>query len=95
MSRFYREEVYQKIGKIVSQFTNLQCDKCAQAVMQWLELNGIEGKIIQLRTKRRNDFFIVSNRYSPFYKLLDEFKQGDKSLYKKGVEEISETIGSR
>ncbi len=71
MSRFSREEVYQKIGEIVSSFTNLQCDKCAQAVMQWLELNGIESKIIQLKTKRRNDFFIVSNRYSPNESITD------------------------
>ena len=30
-----------------------------------------------------------------FFKLLDEFKQGDKSLSEKGVKEISETVGSR
>jgi hypothetical protein len=30
-----------------------------------------------------------------FYNLLDEFKQGDKSLDKNGVKEISETVGSR
>lgn len=60
VGHFSREEVYEKIGEIVSQFTNLQCDQCAQAVMQWLELNEIEGTIIQLRTKRRNDFFIVA-----------------------------------
>lgn len=71
MSRFSREEVYQQIGEIVSPFTNLQCDKCAQAVMQWLKLNGIEGKILQLKTKRRNDFFIVSNRYSPNESITD------------------------
>ncbi|MTJ15166.1 hypothetical protein FJR11_21865 [Anabaena sp. UHCC 0187] len=71
MSRFSREEIYQQIGEIVSPFTNLQCDKCAQAVMQWLELNGIEGKILQLKTKRRNDFFIVSDRYSPNESITD------------------------
>jgi Papain fold toxin 2 len=30
----------------------------------WSDANGVEGKIIKLRTKKRNDFFIISNRYS-------------------------------
>ncbi|MCF2145046.1 hypothetical protein IQ276_000980 [Desmonostoc muscorum LEGE 12446] len=30
----------------------------------WSDANGIEGKIIKLRTKKRNDFFIISDRYS-------------------------------
>ncbi len=71
MSQLSQGEVYQEISKIVSQFKNMQCDKCARAVMQWLEVNRIEGKILQLRTKRRNDFFIVSDRYSPDESITD------------------------
>jgi Papain fold toxin 2 len=58
------EDIYREIGEIVSQFRNLECDKCAIAVMVWLKDNGIKGKILHLRTKRRNDFFIISDRYS-------------------------------
>lgn len=39
--------------------------------MAWLKDNGIEGKILQLRTKRRNDFFIISDRYSPLESITD------------------------
>ncbi len=32
---------------------------------------GIEGKILKLRTKKRNDFFIISNRYSDNESITD------------------------
>lgn len=31
----------------------------------------MEGKIIKLRTKKRNDFFIISNRYSDSESITD------------------------
>ena len=31
--------------------------------MEWLRENGIEGKILRLRTKRRSEVFIISDRY--------------------------------
>jgi hypothetical protein len=65
VSELAPEEIYQEIGKIVSKFNNLECDVCAVAVMQWLKNNGIEGRILKLRTRRRNDFFIISDRFSP------------------------------
>jgi Papain fold toxin 2 len=65
------EDIYREIGKIVSRFRNLECDKCAIAVMECLKDNGIEGQILQLRTKRRNDFFIISDRYSPSESITD------------------------
>lgn len=37
----------------------------------WLDSNKIESKIIKLRTKRRNDFFIISNRYSDIESITD------------------------
>lgn len=58
------EEVYREISKIVVNFPLLECDKCAVAVMQWLNENGIKGKILQLKTKRRNEIFITSNRWN-------------------------------
>ncbi|MFM2064844.1 MAG: hypothetical protein RLZZ507_4515 [Cyanobacteriota bacterium] len=39
--------------------------------MLWLKFNGIKGKIVQIRTKRRNDFFIISERYSPNESITD------------------------
>ena len=71
MSRLSVEEIYQSIGEIVSQFKNLECDKCAIALMVWLKDNGIEGKVLKLRTRRRNDFFIISDRYSPSESITD------------------------
>ncbi|MEB3179315.1 MAG: papain fold toxin domain-containing protein [Nostocaceae cyanobacterium] len=65
MSQLSVEEIYQEISEIVSQFKNLECDKCAMALVDWLEANGIERKILRLRTKNKNDFFIISERYSP------------------------------
>ncbi|NJL81138.1 MAG: hypothetical protein HC836_46005 [Richelia sp. RM2_1_2] len=64
MSRLSAEEIYQEVGNISSQFKNLECDKCAIFMKSWLDSNGIDSKIIKLRTKKRNDFFIISNRYS-------------------------------
>ncbi len=71
MSRLSTEEIYQALGNISSQFENLECDKCAIALKSWIDANGIEGKIIKLRTKKRNDFFIISNRYSDSESITD------------------------
>ncbi|MFN6515653.1 MAG: papain fold toxin domain-containing protein [Nostoc sp. CreGUA01] len=65
MSELSPQEVYYAISTIVVKFPLLECDKCAKAVMQWLAKNSIEGKIIQLRTKRRNEVFITSDRWNP------------------------------
>jgi Papain fold toxin 2 len=71
VSEFSDKEIYQEVGKIVSQFSNLECDVCAKAVMKWLEKNGIEGKIIRLKTRRRNELFIISNRFDPNESITD------------------------
>ncbi|XWK88282.1 MAG: papain fold toxin domain-containing protein [Phormidium sp.] len=65
------EEIYQEVGEIVSQFQNLECDICAKAVMQWLKEKGLKGKIIKLRTRKRRDFFIISDRFSPNESVTD------------------------
>lgn len=58
-----KEEVWQNVSQIVAGYTLLECDRCALAVMDWLRDNGIEGKVLRLRTKRRSEVFIISDRY--------------------------------
>ncbi|OCR01370.1 hypothetical protein BCD67_23230 [Oscillatoriales cyanobacterium USR001] len=55
------EQIYQEIAKIVTEFSLYECDDCARAIMQWLSENGIQGKIIKLKTKYDEDF-ILSDR---------------------------------
>ncbi|MFK0734057.1 MAG: papain fold toxin domain-containing protein [Gloeotrichia echinulata IR180] len=62
MSQLSDEEIYQQVGKIVREFELYKCDECATAVMQWLKENGIDGKIILIRTARRKEYYILSKR---------------------------------
>jgi Papain fold toxin 2 len=51
-------EIWQTVSEIVTRYQLLKCvgvaslqeNRCAIAVMQWLRENGIEGKILRLRT---------------------------------------------
>jgi Papain fold toxin 2 len=61
--RFSEEEIFQKVGQISIRFPLLECDKCAIAIMEWLSENGMEGKILRLKTKRRSEVFITSDRH--------------------------------
>jgi Papain fold toxin 2 len=63
VERFSEEEILQKVGQISICFPLLECDKCAIAIMEWLSENGIEGKILRLKTKRRSEVFITSDRH--------------------------------
>jgi Papain fold toxin 2 len=56
------EEIYREVAKIVVRFELLECYECALAVIQWLNENGIEGKIIKLQTKYKDEDFILSDR---------------------------------
>jgi hypothetical protein len=58
-----REEVWRRVGQVTIAYPLLECDKCAIAVMRWLALWEVEGKVLRLRTKRRSEVFITSNRY--------------------------------
>lgn len=58
-----KQEVWQKVRQIVADYPLLECARCAASVMEWLRDNGIEGKILRLRTKRRSEVFIISDRY--------------------------------
>ena len=59
-----KQFVWQKVGKIVTSYPVMECDRCAIAVSDWLRKNEIPYKILRLRTISRNEFFIVSSRYS-------------------------------
>lgn len=56
-----QEEVWQNISQIVAGYPLLECSRCAISVMEWLKANGIEGKILRLKTKRRSEVFIISD----------------------------------
>lgn len=62
MSYLSDEAIYEEISKIVRGFENLECDKCAQAVIQWLAANKIRGKILRIATRYRDEDFIISER---------------------------------
>lgn len=63
MPELSQEEVWQRVGQITVTYPLLECDRCAVAVVRWLERWGVGGKILRLRTKRRNEVFIVSARH--------------------------------
>ncbi|WP_058997070.1 papain fold toxin domain-containing protein [Leptolyngbya sp. NIES-2104] len=65
MSQRSAEEVYQVMLQIASEFPLLSCEQCARAMMQWLTANQIQGKISKLKTKRRGEAFISSDRFDP------------------------------
>jgi len=44
--KFSREEVDREIGKIVDKFSILECDKCARALLTWLDEYGFEGILL-------------------------------------------------
>ncbi len=62
MSYLSNLEIYREIGNIVSQFKILECDRCAAAVMEWLGKQGIQGKILRLKTKYQDEDYIISER---------------------------------
>ncbi|AFZ11347.1 hypothetical protein Cri9333_0369 [Crinalium epipsammum PCC 9333] len=62
MSQLSEEEIFQEIGKIIQRFDLYQCDACARAILQWLQANNIQGKILKLKTATRRDGYILSWR---------------------------------
>jgi uncharacterized protein (UPF0371 family) len=56
------EEIYREVGKITVKFELYKCHECAKAVMQWLQENRIQGKVILIRTKKRKEYYILSTR---------------------------------
>ena len=62
-NRFTDEDIWQQVGKIAVSYPLLECDKCVIALAQWLQARGIESKILCLRTRRKVEVFITSQRY--------------------------------
>lgn len=62
MNEFSIEEIYEEVGKIVKNFSLLQCDKCALAVVEYLKNHNIAYKIIRLKTRYDDEDFIISER---------------------------------
>lgn len=78
----FEEEIWQRVGKITGIYPLLDCDKCAIAVMRWLERWEVKGTILRLRTRRRSEAFITSNRHG-----------GDESITENGAHYGVEVMG--
>ncbi|MFN6518401.1 MAG: papain fold toxin domain-containing protein [Nostoc sp. CreGUA01] len=62
MSSLSDGELYQEVGKIVANFDILECYECAQAVIEFLQINDIKYKILRLKTRYSDEDFVVSDR---------------------------------
>jgi hypothetical protein len=62
VSNLSDEEVYLEIGKIVVRYKILECGECSRAVLEWLRENRLKGTLLKLRTKFRDEDFILSER---------------------------------
>jgi Papain fold toxin 2 len=58
------QEIWDGISQVTAAFSLLECDKCAIAVLAWLNAQGCPGKVLRLRTKQRSDLYIISDRIS-------------------------------
>nr|WP_238393118.1 papain fold toxin domain-containing protein [Myxacorys almedinensis] len=56
------EEIYQEVGRIVSQFRLLECAECAAAVLEWTDQRRIERALLKLRTRYDFEDYILSDR---------------------------------
>lgn len=52
------EEIYQAIGAIICQYSNLKCKEGVTAVLKWLKENRIEGQLLRLKTRYREPFIL-------------------------------------
>ena len=58
-----RTEIWEVVGDIAVSYPLMECDRCAIAIMTWLNQNQIPGTILRLRTQRKRELFIVSQRH--------------------------------
>ncbi len=56
------DEIYREISKIVSNFDIFDCYQCAQAVIQWLSDNNLQGKPLRLKIFYSDEDYIISKR---------------------------------
>lgn len=64
MSQPSEAEIWHEIIAIATGFSVLECDKFVIAVIQFLDEQGVQAKILQLKTKRRSEIFMACDRYS-------------------------------
>jgi hypothetical protein len=62
VSEISSEEIYRKVGKIVSGFGLLECAECAATVLEWLDQQGVERTLLKLKTQYDFEDYILSNR---------------------------------
>jgi Papain fold toxin 2 len=62
VSQLSDEQIYQAIAKIIERFEILECVECARAILEWIRDNDVEGVILKLRTRYRDEDFIISHR---------------------------------
>jgi Papain fold toxin 2 len=56
------EDIYREIGEIIQGFNLYECAECAVAILEWLDARGIERALLRLRTKYKDEDFIISDR---------------------------------
>jgi hypothetical protein len=59
---FATQDIWNGISEIVVRFSLLECDKCAIAIINWLDKTDIPYKVLKLKTQRPSDFYIISDR---------------------------------
>ncbi len=62
MSDLSTEEIYREVGNIICRFKLYECAECAEAILEWLDTLGIKRTLMRLRTKYKDEDFIVSDR---------------------------------
>jgi hypothetical protein len=62
LSHLTDQQVYEAIAGITEEFDILECLECARAILEWMKKNQVEGVVLKLRTRYRDEDFIVSRR---------------------------------
>jgi heterodisulfide reductase subunit C len=56
------QQVYEAIAEIIEEFDIFECLECARAILEWVRRNNVEGVVLKLRTRYRDEDFIISRR---------------------------------
>jgi hypothetical protein len=60
-----KEEIWRRVGQITVTYPLLECDRCAVTVARWLQHWQVEYQILRLKTRRRREIFVISDRHHP------------------------------
>ena len=74
MNELTNEQIYQEISKIVSQFDLFECYECAKEAIKWLKENRIKGKLLEIKTKYRDEDYIISDRFNDYQSITTNGK---------------------